>query len=296
MSNDGIAVLNPSSSKKIVLITGSSSGIGKATAIAFAKAGFSVIATIRNKNKEVDLYNDAKNAHVAFDIRLLDVCDDQSVNECIANVLKDYGHIDILLNNAGTGYRGTLEHTPLDDFKKMMDVNYYSVVRLIKAVFPSMRERGSGHIITVSSLGGLIGVPFCEAYCAAKFAVEGLMESFAPIAQSFGVAVSMIEPGPVKTNFLENVIHNQPQMNPDPYMDLEQAYLQSLPERFAAISQTPDEIAAVILNAAKADAPHFRYPSSEPAKKHASGKYVDITGNTVVNAIGQLILKKSNAL
>lgn len=292
--NNGLTVLN-SSSKKTVLITGASSGIGEATAFAFAQAGYQVIATLRNQNKAGALKDAAQQKGFELDIRTLDVCDDQSVNDCVTSVLKDYSQIDILVNNAGTGYRGTLEQTPLSDFKSMMDVNYFSVVRMTKAVFPSMREKGAGHIITVSSLGGLIAIPFCEAYCAAKFAVEGLMESLAPVASSFGIAISMIEPGPVKSKFLENVQGNKAINPQDPYAELEQAYIRSLPERFATTAQTADDIAKVILSAAASSQPHFRYPTSETAKKHSAGKYVDISGDSVVKATGQMILKLSTA-
>src|SRR4029079_17163191 len=105
------------------------------------------------------------------------------------------------INNAGEGFHSTLEQASMDEIKRVMDVNFYGVARVSKAILPFMREAKQGHIITVSSLGGLIAVPFSEIYCAAKFAVEGMMEALAPIANSFGVNISLIEPGPVATAF-----------------------------------------------------------------------------------------------
>lgn len=145
-------------SKKIVLVTGTSSGIGEAAAIAFAKKNYHVVATMRNEDKISTLLELAKKENVELDVRLLDVCSDQSVEACIQSVLNDFGRIDVLVNNAGGGYRGTLEQIPLKDLQYMMDVNFFSVARVTKAVFPSMRTARKGCIITVSSLAGLIAI------------------------------------------------------------------------------------------------------------------------------------------
>src|SRR5579885_238417 len=280
--------------KKIVLITGTSSGIGESTAIAFAKAGYQTIATLRNPDKSKSLLEKAENENVDLDIRVLDVCDDQSVSGCVNRCIETYGRIDVLINNAGVGYRGTLERIPMEDIIRTMDVNYYSVARVTKAVLPHMRKSRSGHIITVTSLGGLIGVPFNDAYCAAKFAVEGLMESLAPVVSAFGVRVSLIEPGPVHTNFVHNVGTNlSSDETSNPYSDLERAAIQAMVKRFATTGQTPDEIANIIVDAAMSGSPHFRYPTSSFATQHAARKYTDTTGDSVIHATGATVLNPS---
>jgi len=163
--------------KKTALITGTSSGIGLRTAIHLAQAGFMVIATMRDVTKAAPLRAAAQEAGVTIEVRPLDVQDDASVASCVQGVLADYGHIDLLVNNAGAGYLGTLEQTPFTALQSTMDTNFFGVWRLVQAVFPAMRVVGTGRIITVTSVGGLIGQPFNDAYCAAKFAVEGFMES-----------------------------------------------------------------------------------------------------------------------
>jgi len=274
---------------KVVLITGTSSGIGTATAIAFAKAGYKVIATLRDINKATILLDLSQKEGVKLDIRELDVCDNNIIDTGINDILKSHGKIDILINNAGTGYFGTLEQTPLADVMRIMDINFYSVVRVTKAVLPSMRKAGSGHILTVSSVGGLIGQPFNDAYCAAKFAIEGLMESLAPVMTNFGIHISLIEPGPVKTNFINNLeipksINKLEHEASDPYAEMMKAYIRYMPQRYETAGQTADEIANVILNAVSAEKPHLRYPTSLSASKIVSHKYIDITGDSVIKA------------
>ena len=147
----------------------------------------------------------AKEAGVVIDVRQLDVQDDASIERCVQDVIKTYDHIDLLVNNAGAGYLGTLEQTSPQDLQRTMDINFFGVWRVTQAVFPLMRAARSGRILTVTSVGGLIGQPFNDAYCAAKFAVQGLMESLAPVAKQLGIDVCLIEPGAVNTEFVSSV-------------------------------------------------------------------------------------------
>jgi short-subunit dehydrogenase len=147
-----------------------------------------------------------------------------------------------------------------------------------------MREARSGRIISVTSMGGLIGTPFSDAYCAAKFAVEGLMESLAPVAAKFGVHVSLIEPGPVATSFGDNVGPSLQKRlaNPaDPYRPLLDQYLLVTKDAFAQAVQSADEVAAIILEAATTVAPHLRYQTSEATREFYAQKGQDITGDRV---------------
>lgn len=274
-----------SKSKPVVLITGTSSGVGLHTAIRFAQAGYDVVATMRDTGKKDELLAVAKAAKVKLRVEKLDVQKPKSIDACVGKVLRKYGHIDVLVNNAGAGFLGGIEQTTDADLERVMGVNFFGVWRMTKAVFPSMRERGSGRIISVTSVGGLIGQPFNDAYCAAKFAVEGAMESLAPLARRLGVQVSLIEPGPINTEFVSSVraTSDIAAFQP-PYGEIVGKYMAASTSVFAQYGQTGDDIAAIIVEAATAETPHFRYITSEFAKQVVAPKVVDPTGDSVVEA------------
>ena len=274
---------------QIALVTGTSSGIGLSTAVLLAQSGFTVVATMRNLAKSAVLEAHAKSAGVSLDVRRLDVQDEASVEGCVREALGTYGRIDVLVNNAGAGYLGTLEQTPPDALRQTMDVNFFGVWRVTQAVFHTMRAARSGRIITVSSVGGLIGQPFNDAYCAAKFAVEGFMESLAPVAKRLGIHVSLVEPGAVNTEFVASVqeqMVKRPQPVHEDYRPMLDAYLAGTRQAFATLGQTGDDVGKVIVEAATADAPHFRYTTSEFIRGIVSRKYLDPTGDSVVALSG----------
>jgi len=278
-------LMNTTDLPKTALITGTSSGIGLRAAIHLAQAGFMVIATMRDVAKAAPLRAAAQEAGVTIDVRPLNVQDDASVTSCVQGVLTTYGHIDLLINNAGAGYLGTLEQTPLTALQSTMDTNFFGVWRLVQAVLPSMRVAGTGRIITVTSVGGLIGQPFNDAYCAAKFAVEGFMESLAPVARRLGVTLTLIEPGPVNTEFVASVLAQAPPPSPEiqaAYGLMLDAYMGTTEQTYAALGQTPDQVAEVILNAATTATPHFRYTTSPSIQNLVAQKYVDPTGDNLV--------------
>ncbi|MFI5321891.1 MAG: SDR family oxidoreductase [Myxococcota bacterium] len=273
----------------VALITGTSSGIGLATAIAFAKAGFRSVATLRDPAKAGALRERAAREGVAVDVRALDVERADSVASCVAGVLRDFGAIDVLVNNAGAGFVAALEQTSEAELRRVMEVNFFGVWRTTQAVLPAMRAAGRGRIVSVTSMGGLFGQPFNDAYCAAKFAVEGAMEALAPVAARFGVQVALVEPGPVNTEFVASVMRSSPVVTatqPDAYSELMARYRASTANVFATLGQTGDDIARVILEAATAAQPHFRYVTSEFARGLAAQKYVDPTGDSVVAIFG----------
>jgi NAD(P)-dependent dehydrogenase (short-subunit alcohol dehydrogenase family) len=157
-----------------------------------------------------------------------------------------------------------------------------------QAVLPVMRQQGSGRILAISSVGGLIGQPFNDAYCAAKFAVEGFYEALAPVAKRFGIHVSIVEPGAVNTEFVARVARDvaaRPEPVSPPYQRMMAAYREATTAAFAR-GQTPDDVARVIVEAAQAEAPHFRYVTSEFVRGVAALKYVDPTGDSVVALAG----------
>jgi NAD(P)-dependent dehydrogenase (short-subunit alcohol dehydrogenase family) len=126
-------------------------------------------------------------------LRTLDVTSDESVNSCIGSILTDLGGIDLLVNNAGAGHRGTLEQLTKDELSHALELNFFGVARVTKAVLPAMRAARTGRVITVTSLNGVVALPFSDAYNAAKFAVEGLMESLATVMREFDVYISVLE-------------------------------------------------------------------------------------------------------
>lgn len=171
-----------------VLITGASTGIGRATAIALAQRGHAVIATARRPETLADL-------PVAGRLRL-DVTDDDSVRSAIAEAAQ----LDAIVSNAGATIRGTVEAIPLDEYERLLQLNFLGALRVAKAVLPSFRERGHGRIVFVSSVLGRVAVPGVSAYAASKFALDATATALAKETAHFGVHVSLIEPGPVATD------------------------------------------------------------------------------------------------
>jgi len=273
--------------KHIALVTGTSTGIGLSTAIHLAKSGFHVVATLRNLAKAGPLKERAQKEGVELDIRALDVESDASVEGCVREIVSTHGRIDVLVNNAGQGFLGTMEQTSQDQLRKTMEINFFGVWRTTQAVFPHLRQQRSGRVITVTSIGGLLGQPFNDAYCAAKFACEGYFESLAPVAKRFGIHLSLIEPGPVATEFVNTVLgqRQEPNAVDAVYQPLLNAYMAGSKEAFA-IAQTGDDIARVIVEAATVESPHLRYLTSDLMRGLASRKYTDVTGDSLLALFG----------
>ncbi|MEV5803008.1 SDR family NAD(P)-dependent oxidoreductase [Streptomyces collinus] len=276
-----------SQSPKVVLITGTSSGIGLAAAVAAARAGWTTVATLRDPSRSDALRKAADDAGVELDIRRLDVTDEASITAAVDGVLADYGHLDAVVNNAGAGHLGTLENESVAEVRGVMEVNFFGVLNVSKAAMPHLRASG-GRLITVTSVGGVIGQPFNEAYCAAKFAVEGYMESLAPVAAAHGVSVTVIEPGAVATEFVANV-----------GVDLEGAvaaagvyapqlgaYLNRTVGQFLDGAQTAEGAAESVLEALTAQRPAFRLQTSEWARGFVGTKLSDVDGSAILGLTG----------
>ncbi len=273
---------------KIALVTGTSTGIGLSTAIALSKAGFTTIATMRDLDKSRVLAERAQSEGVTLHLKQLDVCDQASVDACVGQTIAQHGRIDLLVNNAGAGMMSTIEQLSLDEVKRCMDVNFYGVWRVTQAVLPHMRVLRSGRIITVSSLNGVVGLPFNDAYCAAKFAVEGAMECLAPVISEFGIHVSLVEPGPVRTEFFSTDSAQRAAIKSDaadPYKPLLDVYVGKRSQRNAGNAQTGDDVAKVILEAATAESPHLRYQTSDMARAVVAQVRVDPTGDSILKQL-----------
>jgi short-subunit dehydrogenase len=269
------------SNPPIALVTGTSSGIGLYTAVGLAQTGLRVIATMRDLERAGPLRAAALAANVELDIRRLDVTDEASAAALIA----DLGRVEVLVNNAGLPSRGTLEELTLADLRAQLEVNYLAVAGLTRLVLPAMRVARRGRVVTVTSLGGVIGQPFNDAYCGAKFAVEGLMQSLAPVVARFGVQISVVEPGAVSSGFNQRVgVDRAAAANSDdPYAELRDAHGRVLAGA-ADRAQTPLQAAQVVIEAATTAEPKFRWQTSRFASAFAGLSIADLDGSRVLGA------------
>jgi NAD(P)-dependent dehydrogenase (short-subunit alcohol dehydrogenase family) len=253
---------------KVILITGTSTGLGVATAVQAAQAGHTVYATMRNTQKRGALDAAAQVAGVSLNVLQLDVQDTGSVNAAVDTVIAEQGRIDVLINNAGMGYVRSLEQAEESDIQKILDINYTGVTRCIKAVMPHMRKARAGHVINISSVGGLVGQPFNEIYCGAKFAVEGLTEAMASyITPAFGIHFTAVEPGGIASEFANTVLEQVEQtggMLEDEYLPILQKYIAGSQNRQeTGIYQTADEVAAIVMKVMGSEQPPVRTRTSE---------------------------------
>ncbi|MDP2423340.1 MAG: SDR family oxidoreductase [Bacteroidales bacterium] len=191
---------------KVVLITGISSGFGKETAKQLANRGHVVYGTLR---KVTDV-------EPKINVLLMDLTDTESVRLAVKNVLQREGKIDVLINNAGMHLGGPIEMTPAEDFERQMLTGFNGLVHLTQAALPAMRQQGEGMIINISSIGGLMGLPFQGFYSAAKFAIEGFSEALRMEVTPFNIRVVVINPGDFRTN---NTLNRKNAVNSGPYSD-----------------------------------------------------------------------------
>ena len=189
---------------QICLITGTSTGIGHATALHLARRGYRVYATMRNTAKGAQLGAAAAAENLDLVIETLDVTDHQSMLDCVARIMAVEGRIDILINNAGLSSSSPIETYPEDEHRALFEANYWGPVKLTQAVLPAMRERASGAIINISSVLGRIAWANQGAYCASKFAIEAFSEALAQEVAPFGIRVAIIEPGVTASAIFDN--------------------------------------------------------------------------------------------
>jgi NAD(P)-dependent dehydrogenase (short-subunit alcohol dehydrogenase family) len=182
---------------RVILITGARSGIGRACATALVGQGHRVYGTSR-RLASVDA------AALGYPMLAMDVDDDGSIRAGVDEVLKTAGRLDVVVNNAGFGYGGAIEDTSIGEAKALMETNFFGALRVCHAVLPHMRARGEGLIVNVSSIGGLMGLPFQGLYSASKFALEGLSASLRMEVKPFGIYVVLLEPGDICTSFTSN--------------------------------------------------------------------------------------------
>jgi len=236
---------------KSVLITGTSTGIGEATAQYFLKQGWRVFATARQPEK----LGTWSRSERAIPMRL-DVTEPESVRSAIDEMLRVAGGLDVLVNNAGVGLAGPLEAIAVEEIERHFQTNLFGAIRMIQAVLPAFRKQRHGVIVNVSSVAGRFGVPFLSPYCAGKFALEGLSESLYYELLPFNIRIKLVEPGGIKTNFAQRFSRH----------DAYQPNLRSVEARMDQASGPdstlpgPESVAEAIYKASTDGTERLRYP------------------------------------
>lgn len=240
---------------KSVIITGANRGIGLDTAMAFGRAGYKVFATMRNPAEAVTLKKQIQEESLAVQMLEMDVNSDASVKKCMDSIHLQNGPVDVIVNNAGIERHGSIEEMGMNDFKEVMETNYFGVIRCIKAVLPGMRVNKKGCIINVASVAGRIANSPLASYAASKFALEALSEALAQEVKPFNIRVAIVEPGIIDTDMARNISHA------DTSVHYPQAH--RFGGMFTASLQNPTSpalVADTILNAAQNGTWQLRYP------------------------------------
>lgn len=250
-----------------MLITGASSGIGKATARHFAQRGWNVVATMRTPKDGAELEGD----NVL--ITRLDLLDPESIHFAVSAAYERFGSIEVLVNNAGYGAYGPLEATPMSVLRHQFEVNLFGLIEVTKAVLPGMRVQKSGTIVNVSSVGGRMTYPFGTLYHGSKWAVEGLSEALHFEVRLFGGRVKLVEPGGVKTDFggRSFVLTNDPSLGA--YQPMVEAMKATLENPDTSNHQEPEDVAEVIWTAATDNTDRLRYISGDGAAALLGERY-----------------------
>jgi NAD(P)-dependent dehydrogenase (short-subunit alcohol dehydrogenase family) len=235
--------------RRVVLVTGASSGIGLACAAHLAGLGFRVYGTSRRA---------AAGSPGNVTMLTADVTDDRSVEQAIATVLDREGRLDIVVNNAGMGIAGPVESTSIEQAKGQFEVNFFGVFKVCRAVLPAMRRQRSGYIINIGSIGGLLAIPYQSMYSASKFALEGLSEALRMEVRPFGIRVVIIEPGDHKTGLTENRQFTEISIATDAYSpSFEAALLKTAHDEQSGPG--PEQVARLLYRIVNQRHPRLRY-------------------------------------
>lgn len=249
-----------SEQSKTVLITGCSSGIGRATAQRLARSGFAVYATARKLEAIADLEQ--------YGCRLLtlDVCDKDSMRGAVETIEREHGAVDVLVNNAGYSQSGAVESVPLDAVRRQFETNVFGLVQLTQLVLPGMRERGAGRVVNVGSMGGKLTFPGGGFYHATKYAVESISDALRFEVSGFGIDVVLIEPGLIKSNFGDTAVSGigEAMATDGPYDTFNAAVGAATAGAYTGptarlFGGTPDTVARKIERAISARRPRTRY-------------------------------------
>ncbi|MFI8713985.1 oxidoreductase [Brevibacillus brevis] len=247
--------------RPIALVTGTSSGFGKHASVALVKAGFQVIAAMRDPAKRDPL---DKLASLLIDpdhleVISLDVTNSEQIQEAITSIIAKHGRIDLLVNNAGYALGGFAEEVSSEEWRKQFDVNVLGLIDVTRAVLPYMRQQQAGRIINVSSISGRFGFPGLSPYAASKHAVEGFSESLRLEMLPFQVQVVLVEPGSFRTAIWEKGMQDQQLDEDSPYASQMKQLIRHV-EAIIEKAPAPDAVISTIVHAATTPKPRFRYP------------------------------------
>jgi NAD(P)-dependent dehydrogenase (short-subunit alcohol dehydrogenase family) len=255
----------------VALVTGTSTGIGFATALYLAKRGHTVVATMRSLAKAGPLETAARDQGARLVVRELDVTSQASIDRALAATRETEGAIDVLVNNAGIGGATPLELTPEAEHRAMFETNYWGPIRMIQVVLPSMRERRSGCIVNVTSIAGRIATPNQIAYSASKHALAAASEALAHEVAAFGVRVAIIEPGVIQTAIFENSLGATRYDKTSPYRQIMRRNGKLFAAGFRNPGQ-PETVAEAIFEAITTNRPRLRYPVGVDAEGLVAGR------------------------
>ncbi|WNS41941.1 SDR family oxidoreductase [Paenibacillus sp. MMS20-IR301] len=263
---------------KIICITGASSGIGLASALKFAHEGWTVYAGTRHPERDQELYREVEQLHFVE----LEVTQPESIQRVIDRIDEEHGKLDLLFCNAGFGYLRSLGQAPFADIERVFETNVYGVMHTIRAALPLLRKTGYAHIVATSSVGGLVGQPMNEIYCASKFALEGLLESMAVYYKpTFNIDITLLEPGAIATEFNKTVLGHVAETGgilEDEYKPVLDAYTSTFLKRNVE-PQTAASVAEVMWDLAQMETKPLRLRTSEQADQFVARKVsTDPTG------------------
>lgn len=242
---------------KTAIITGCSSGIGLESSLELARAGYTVYAGLRDESSGGALKDGAAKDGLNINTFQIDVANSESVRTATGKILNEAESIDVLVNNAGYGLFGSIEDISIQDMRKQFETNFFGAVEMIQQLAPSMRKQKSGRIINISSVAGRIGFPCSPAYVSSKFALEGLSECLRYELGVHGVQTVLIEPGVVKTKFMDNV--KVPKLDKDsPYAEITEKVIVGI-KMMAELGTQATEVAKTVLKAATESKPQPRY-------------------------------------
>lgn len=241
-------------SSKTLLITGVSSGLGRALAQEALAAGHRVVGTVRSAEAKREFESVGTNGSNGAWGRVLDVTDFSAIDGVVAEIEAGVGPIDVLVNNAGYGHEGIVEESPLQEMRRQFDVNVFGAVAMMKAVLPFMRERRRGHILNITSMGGYITMPGIAYYCGSKFALEGISEALGKEVKPFGIAVTAVAPGSFRTDWAGRSMTRTPRAIPD-YDGIFNPVRQAREEKSGKQPGDPGKAAHAMLAAIAADRP-----------------------------------------
>ena len=261
-------------STKTLLITGVSSGFGRALAQEALAAGHRVVGTVRSEQARRDFETLGAKATG----RVLDVTDFEAIDGVVAEIEATVGPVDVLVNNAGYGHEGVLEESPLAELRRQFDVNVFGAVAMMKAVLPYMRERRRGHIINITSMGGFITMPGIAYYCGSKFALEGISEALGKEVAPLGIAVTAVAPGSFRTDWAGRSMIRTPRAIPD-YDPLFDPIRQAREEKSGRQLGDPAKAARAMLAVIASDTPPAHLLLGSDALELVRGKLATLAAD-----------------